>query len=63
MPDVHFVIRQDAIEMPQRLGVHRLKYHGQREAANLRFLMMAAGTDCVLQSAYSSRSYTQFVST
>jgi hypothetical protein len=37
LPDVHFVIRQDAIAVPQGLGVHRLKYHGQREAANLRF--------------------------
>jgi hypothetical protein len=41
LPDVDFIIRQDAIEMPQGLGVHSLRYHGEREAANLLLLMMA----------------------
>lgn len=33
LPDVNFIIRQDAIEMQQSFRAHRLKYHGQREAA------------------------------
>jgi hypothetical protein len=37
LPDMDFVSRQDAIGMPQGIGVHRLRYHGPREAANLLF--------------------------